>query len=195
MLINPPQIASGKTVVQGAPDFVSTYTIRELLNLHVTLKFQTKVTSSTQTPTGQQELMLSSGEKLITDMYIPTLGLIPNTSYIPTKFLNDDGYVVVDEFLKVKGASSMWAIGDASAIQPPQWLHMEAQSKHLVKNLILILNNKAPLPYKSDGMRKIPPYILIVAEVDEVEADEFFGGRFNGHSDWEEEGNGPFWEL
>jgi len=113
-------------------------------------------------------------------MYIPTFGLIPNTSYIPAKFLNADGYVVVDEFLKVKGASSMWAIGDASAIQPPQWLHMEAQSKHLVKNLILILNNKAPLPYKSDGMRKIPPYILIVAEWDGVEADEFSGAGIMG---------------
>src|ERR1700761_775971 len=101
--VNHSQIASGPIVLEECPTRMSTYATKELLNLKVELKLQTKVMGSAQMPDGRTELKLSSGDTLITDMYIPTFGLTPNSSYVPTKFLNSNGFIMVDEYLKVKG--------------------------------------------------------------------------------------------
>ena len=84
----------------------------------------------------------------MTDLYIPTFGLIPNSSYVPAKFRNANGFVTVDEYLKVKGAENVWAIGDVSDLEPLQFMVANNQSAHLAKNIILILSKKMPLPYK-----------------------------------------------
>lgn len=135
-------------------------------------------------PNGRQELALSSGDKLITDMYIPTFGLAPNSSYIPTKFLNANGSVRVDEYLKVKGAGDVWAIGDVSDVDPSQAVYCDRQSACLAKNITFILSNKTPLPYKVATSRMIT---FLVAE------REFWliFHRFSGHPDWQEGRNRP----
>jgi hypothetical protein len=48
---------------------------RELQNLNVGIKLQTRVVGSIQLGDGRQGLTLSSGDKLLTDMYIPAFGL------------------------------------------------------------------------------------------------------------------------
>lgn len=100
------------------------------------------------------ELSLSDGTKLITDLYIPTFGVIPNSSYIPDKYLNTNGFVKVDEYFQVKGLENqhVWAIGDISDLEPPQLMRAESQSNHLARNIGLIFNDKAALPYK-EGTR------------------------------------------
>ena len=109
---------------------------------------KTKVVNSAKAPDGRQILELSGGEKLIADLYIPTFGVTPNSSYIPEKYLNNNSFVVVDDYLKVKGLENVWAIGDVSDHEPPQFLFADKQAAHLAKNIILILSSKAPLPYK-----------------------------------------------
>ena len=106
-------------------------------------------------PNGRQELTLSGGDKLIADMYIPTFGLTPNSSYIPAKFLNANGSVTVDEYLKVKGARDVWAIGDVSDVEPSQFISCDRQSVYLAKNITLVLSDKTPLPYKVATSRMI----------------------------------------
>jgi apoptosis-inducing factor 2 len=133
---------------------MSTYVTRELQNLKVNLKLKTKVKTSAQLPNGQYELTLSSGEKLVTDMYIPTFGLMPNSSYFPSEFLDAKGYVIVDSYLQVLGAKDVWAIGDVSACEWSQLIPADKQSAHLAKNIVLLLNNKQPLPYKLITHRK-----------------------------------------
>ena len=81
------------------------------------------------------------------DVYLPLIGLNPNSSYIPKTLLNPKGFVVVDEYLRVKGAEGLWAVGDISAIQKPMYMNTEAQSVHLAKNIGLVLQKKQPLPY------------------------------------------------
>lgn len=97
-------------------------------------------------PDGRQELLLSSGEKLVTDLAIPTFGLVPNSSYVPKKFLNTNGYVVVDEHLKVKNAESVWAIGDISDTEFSQFLSCDRQSTHVAKAISFILRDDKILP-------------------------------------------------
>jgi len=154
----------------------------------VDIKLQTKVMDSAQMPNGQQELTLSGGDKLITDMYIPTFGLIPNSSYIPAKFLNTNGSVTVDEYLQVKTAGAVWAIGDVSDVEPSQFICCDRQSAYLAKNIISILSNKTPLPYKVATSRMIT---FLVAEL------EFWLilSRFYGSPDWQEGRNRPFWKY
>ena len=137
--------------------------MKNLQNLKVDIKLQTKVTGSAQMPNGRHELTLSGGDKLNTDMYIPTFGLVFNSSYIPAQFLNANGSVRVDEYLKVKGAEDVWALGDVSDLEGSQYMFLEYQSAHLAKNIALILSNKAPLPYKpfKRGMNEPFPRLQI----------------------------------
>lgn len=112
------------------------------------IKLQAKLTSSTQTPSGQ-ELILSNGERLAADLTIPTFGLVPNSSYVPEKFLNANGYVVVDEYLKVKNAGSVWAIGDVCDTEYSQFLSCDRQSAHVAKAVLSTLKgDKIPPPYQ-----------------------------------------------
>ena len=113
-------------------------------------------------PNGQHELTLSSGDKLVTDMYIPTFGLVPNSSYVPAKFLNANGSVMVDEYLNVKGAGAVWAIGDVSDVEPSQFIFCDRQSSYLAKNITLVLSNRTSTPYKVATSRMIT---FLVAEL------------------------------
>jgi alkyl hydroperoxide reductase subunit AhpF len=57
---------------------------------------------------------------MITDLYLPTIGVIPNTEYLPKSFLGGRGDVQVDNYLKVKGVEGVWAAGDVVDIQAKQ---------------------------------------------------------------------------
>jgi len=134
--------------------------LKALANLEVDVKLNTKAVGSVQLPDGRKELTLSSGDKLTTDMYVSTFGLIPNSTYIPASYLNANGSVMVDEFLRVKGARDVWAIGDVSDVESWQFITCDRQSTHLAKNMISLMNNKPPLPYKVAASRMI---IFLVA--------------------------------
>ncbi|KAH6884438.1 hypothetical protein B0T10DRAFT_579041 [Thelonectria olida] len=140
-------IARGKTVLEGSPTSVSKIVTKDLLNLGVDIKLQESMTTSTQLPNGQHELTLSNGNKLTTDMYIPTFGLAPNTSFVPAKFLNETGAVVVDNYLQVKGAGPVWAIGDVSSAEGSQYVPCNRQSTHVTKNILLMTTGKTPVSY------------------------------------------------
>ncbi|KAK7418779.1 hypothetical protein QQX98_003797 [Neonectria punicea] len=146
-------IASGPTLLEGSPASVAAIATKELRNLKVDIKLQTKVMGSGTLPDGRQELTLSDSDRLIADMYIPAYGLTPNSSYVPTDFLNINGLVMVDEYLKVKGTEGVWAIGDVSDVEPSQFLTCDKQSVYLAKSIVSILRNKLPLPYKVSASR------------------------------------------
>jgi NADH dehydrogenase FAD-containing subunit len=112
----------------------------------------TKVDGSVQAADGPQTISLSGGKTLSADVYIPTFGVIPNSSYIPNKYVNANGFVIVDDYLKIKGLEDVWAIGDVSDREPPQFMFADKQATYLAKNVLLILSKKATLPYK-DGTR------------------------------------------
>ncbi|OBT54308.1 hypothetical protein VE04_05937 [Pseudogymnoascus sp. 24MN13] len=142
-------LGSGSTVLEGSPASVSKISTNSLEKLNVDIRLQTKMTSSIQKPDGRQELVLSSGERLSTDLTIPTFGLVPNTSYVPEKFLNTQGYVVVDEYLNVKNAKSVWAIGDVCDTEYSQFLSCDRQSTYVAKAISSILSDaKIPPPYQ-----------------------------------------------
>ena len=107
-------------------------------------------------PDGRTELTLSSGEKITTDLYLPTVDLVPNSSYVPHSLVNSAGFVMVDEFLRVKGKTDVWAVGDVADIQRPQYMNTEKQSVHLAKNIALVLKGAQPVKYKVEEKGKFP---------------------------------------
>jgi NADH dehydrogenase FAD-containing subunit len=126
-----------------------------LSKLGVDIKLSAKVISTSPSTTGQTEVVYSDGSKVLTDLYVPTFGVVPNSAYIPSKLLNADGFAIVDEYLKVKGTNDIWAIGDVAYVEWAQWIYMERQGGHVAKNLVAILKGKFPTPYKpsNDGNR------------------------------------------
>jgi apoptosis-inducing factor 2 len=160
------QLASGSTVLDDSPESVSKLVLKELTNLGVKIEFQAKVTVS-QLPGGQNELKMSSGRKLAVDMYIPAFGLVPNSSYVPSEYLNANGYVMVDNYLQLSGAGPVWAIGDVCATEGSQYLPANNQATHAVKNILLTLNGQKMLPYKAwtIGKRSISILSVPVADI------------------------------
>ena len=147
---------------------VQKHALKGIATLGLDIKFDTKVVRATTVPTGQTEVTLSNESRLIADLYVPTYSLVPNSSYIPSEFLSSKGFVTVDDYLKAKGAGDIWAIGDVVDVEWKQWIYMDKQSSYVTKNIILILNNKAPVPYKAtpDSSRIIPLFTLTLTLAD-----------------------------
>jgi NADH dehydrogenase FAD-containing subunit len=131
---------------------------------------------------------------MTTDLYLPLIGLKPNSSYIPEALLNPKGFVVVDEYLRVKGAEGLWAVGDISAIQKPQYMNTEAQSVHLAKNLGLVLQKKQPLPYAIGGKGKsllFSAAVIVWERLRLICCEYSYARRPVGTKNW----NGTFWRF
>jgi len=133
------------------PPSVVKFTANELKKLNVKVTLKTKVTDNKPTSDGRTELTLSTGEKIITDLYLPTIGVIPNTEFVPKTLLDTNNRVMVDEFLRVKGAPEVWCGGDAANAQPAQLVYAMSGSAALAKNLDLVLKGRDPVVYKTDG--------------------------------------------
>jgi NADH dehydrogenase FAD-containing subunit len=151
------QVTAGSVVLPGRPKSVSNTAEKQLRNLGIDLKLNTKATDQTELPDGRTELTLTgpSGEptKLVVDLYIPTSGVIPNSSFLPPKMLNPAGFVKVGHKLDVPGAEGVFAIGEVSAVEPAQYVHLERQAGHMAKSLLQLLSGNGPLPYKASTKR------------------------------------------
>lgn len=108
------QVTSGATVLETVIPSVQKIALQYLHNLNVNVKLNTKVVNASKTSDAKQILELSDVEKLSADLYISTIGIEPNSSFVPEKYLNNKGFVFVNSFLKVNGVENVWAIGDVS---------------------------------------------------------------------------------
>lgn len=61
-------------------------------------------------------VFLSNGEKLTADIFIPAIGVKPNTEFLAKELLNDKGYIKSDTHLRVTGAGEhVYCVGDCGA--------------------------------------------------------------------------------
>lgn len=108
-------LSGGDQILGG--DAIAGNAEQELIKLGVQVKLGARVTGSHELPDegaqgGKTEVTLANGETILTDLYLPTMGVLPNTEYLPDKVLRDDKYVLVDEFGRVQNAENVWAAGD-----------------------------------------------------------------------------------
>ncbi|KAH0545372.1 hypothetical protein FGG08_000513 [Glutinoglossum americanum] len=132
-------ITDSEIVLPGLMESAGKAAEKELEKLHVQIVHNTRVTNATPKDS-QTELTLSSGDKLLVDLYIPTVGVTPNTSFLPKDLLDERGNLRVDKYLKVESATDMWASGDVTNAQVKQFVYADKQIPHLTKNLDAVLS-------------------------------------------------------
>ncbi|KAG5920374.1 hypothetical protein E4U61_007957 [Claviceps capensis] len=155
---------SSKKVIllTGSASVLNGYTSRMITNatkylgiLGVEIRTSSIVETTNALPDGKTEIVFATGQKLTTDVYIPTYGVVPNSSYLPANMLDERGFIDVNDCLVVKGANDVYAIGEVSNCEPMNFLSLEAQSKHMANNAILIASGKPTLPYKKNSVKMI----------------------------------------
>jgi len=79
---------------------------------------------------------INNGAKTITaDLFIPTFGVKPNTSFMPAELLDGSGYVKQTPSLRVPGHNNVYVVGDAGSLQEAKALTTDFEINHLVKTL------------------------------------------------------------
>jgi len=134
------EILAGDTIAKGVES--------EIARLGVQVKRNARVKSSSPLPDGRTEVKLANGEVITTDLYLPTMGLVPNTEYLDVKLLDERNYVSVDECLRVKGADNIWACGDIVASARAGFFLADKQAAGVVKNIELAIKGKNQLAIK-----------------------------------------------
>ncbi|KAK8105838.1 uncharacterized protein PG998_003691 [Apiospora kogelbergensis] len=144
-------LSGGDQILGG--DAIAGNAEQELIKLGVQVKLGARVTGSHELPDegaqgGKTEVTLANGETILTDLYLPTMGVLPNTEYLPAKVLRDDKYVLVDEFGRVQNAENVWAAGDIISEPKSSFIIADKQAAGVAKNIDLVLNGKKTTPVK-----------------------------------------------
>ncbi|TVY15229.1 Oxidoreductase ptaL [Lachnellula arida] len=147
---------AGKAVgFEEAPAQSMETALKLLRDLNISVKLQERVTGANESANGRQEITLSDGEKLVARMYVPAYGLVPNASYIPARYVDTKGYVVVDEYLEFKGAENVWAVGDVTDMEPSQLIYADQQSSYAAEATLSVLHSMEPVTYEINPTRML----------------------------------------
>ncbi|KAK1599680.1 uncharacterized protein LY79DRAFT_575329 [Colletotrichum navitas] len=123
--------------------------LNELRRMNVKTIPNTKVTSVSTGSDGRKTLQLTdkSGQTttLETDAYVPTVGSIPNTSFLPASMLDAQGYVNQDASLRVPGHDNVFVVGDVGNLEAGYGRIADLQTQHAVKSIQAQLTG-APRP-------------------------------------------------
>lgn len=130
----------------------------ELKKLNVTIRNNARVTSANNLPDGKTEIVLENGEKVVTDLYLPTMGMTPNTEFLPSALLTEKKFVDIDDFYRVKGTENVWAAGDVVWKPRGSFVLTDKQAAGVAKNIDAVLRGKNQTPVKT-----IPIDVLMVA--------------------------------
>ncbi|GKT45616.1 oxidoreductase ptaL [Colletotrichum spaethianum] len=134
------EILGGDSIAKGVEN--------EIVRLGVQVKKNSRVKNSRPLPDGRTEVTLVSGEIIKTDLYLPTMGLVPNTEYLDSSLINEYNNVKVDECLRVKGVDNVWACGDIISCQRSGFMLTDKQAAGVVKNIELAIKGKDQLVVK-----------------------------------------------
>ncbi|KAI0158469.1 hypothetical protein BJ166DRAFT_304069 [Pestalotiopsis sp. NC0098] len=141
-------LSSGTAGVLGG-DALASNAEAELRKLDVAVRQDARVESTVALPDGKTEITLTGGDKIVTDLYLPTMGMAPNTEYLPAKVLREDKFVAIDEFYRVKNASNVWAAGDIVWLPRGSYVITDKQAAGVAKNIDLVLHDKNPAVVKT----------------------------------------------
>ncbi|GAB7348131.1 hypothetical protein MBLNU459_g6148t1 [Dothideomycetes sp. NU459] len=88
-----------------------------LARVGVDVVYKVQVTGTEQLADGRTKVILDNGKEMECDIYVPAVGVIPMTEYVPKELLTEKGYVKVnDNSLRVDEAGPrVYAIGDVGS--------------------------------------------------------------------------------
>jgi NADH dehydrogenase len=132
------------------------YALRELRGRGIDIRLET-----TLEEVGASSARISSGETLPTRTVVWTAGVAPQPILRELELpLDERGRVPVDEYLRVEGMDSVWAIGDCAAapdprggLCPPTAQHAVRQGPVAARNIAaeLGIGSPAPFEYRSEA--------------------------------------------
>lgn len=123
---------------------------KKLKEKNVKIITSAKVTGAEASTDGTKSwtVTLDNGKKLSADLYIPTTGAIPNSSFIPAEFLDSNGWVKVNKELRVQSSNGsalpIYAVGDINTN------HMRLSFKATEQAKIAVTNIKADIEGKGE---------------------------------------------
>ncbi|KAI1174650.1 hypothetical protein F4777DRAFT_372358 [Nemania sp. FL0916] len=143
-------------------DSIASNVAHELGKFRISRYMPFRITGSRPTADGKTEIQYcgtndEKPETMVTDLYLPALGLTPNTSFLPAGLLNADKFVDVDEFYRAKGAEDVWAAGDVVWKPRASFVVTDKQAAGVAKNIDAVLRGKSQTPVKT-----LPVDILMV---------------------------------
>ncbi|GIC87433.1 NAD(P)/FAD-dependent oxidoreductase [Aspergillus udagawae] len=134
-------VSGTDTVLAGLTPGVQDAAARLLRSKGVHLRTSSRVRKAEYNLTTKQWVVtLSAGEVLTADLYISAMGSVPNSDFIPQSLLDQEGWVNVDEHLRVKDshghvAPNVYALGDITSFTDRLLLRIKPQVKTVVSNL------------------------------------------------------------
>ncbi|KAI0543960.1 hypothetical protein F4679DRAFT_592006 [Xylaria curta] len=150
-------LLSAKKEILGG-DSIAGNVESELSKLNVGVIGSVRVTGTTTAPDGKTVVLLENGDRIFTDLYLPTVGLTPNTEFMPNDLLTENKFISVDQHYAVKGTDNIWAAGDVVWEPRGSFVYTDKQAAGVAKNIDAVLRGKSQSPVKT-----IPFDVLMVA--------------------------------
>jgi NADH dehydrogenase FAD-containing subunit len=106
------------------------------------------------------KVKLSTGHTYTVDAYIATTGTIPNNSFIPKGFLNAQGWVNVDEQLRVVAdgvsRSDTYAVGDITCHPYRLLSRVSLQGETVASNIVAAIEKRTQVAtYSAEAQKKM----------------------------------------
>lgn len=138
----------GPALLPAYPVSVRAELHQRLVDVGVRVHLSTEARRPTSPPDGPTPgpLVLEDAEStLAADAVVWTLGRPrPNTQFLPTHWLDDDGFVRVDETLAVRGTEAVFAVGDVAATDPQRSSARNAGHAVAAANVRAVLRGRRP---------------------------------------------------
>ncbi|KAG8530033.1 uncharacterized protein KY384_005515 [Bacidia gigantensis] len=101
-----------------------------------------KLQSSKRLPDGREEAVFSDGSTRTVDILIVATGRSPASSFLPKSLLDASGKVKTDDFTRIPGVDSAYALGDIASISPGGLVAMMTMVGTTYGNVIAELSGK-----------------------------------------------------
>ncbi|ROW06011.1 hypothetical protein VMCG_04655 [Cytospora schulzeri] len=87
-------------------------------------------------------------ETITADVFMPTYGLQPNSSFAPASMLDQRGYIKQTKYLRVEGHDNIFVVGDVGNLETPHGIHTDLQVLHVVGSLQAYLKGGEVTEYR-----------------------------------------------
>jgi len=147
-------IHSGDRILGELDADLAAFAQRKLEARGVEVLLQTRVKEVTR-----DRVVLGDGRSISTGTVISTVGNVPHPLVQKLGLPQDRGRILVDEFLRVRGFSNVWAIGDAAAVPdlrkgglcPPTAQYAVRQGKRCARNVLAVIQGDSPVAFRYQG--------------------------------------------
>lgn len=174
-------VHSGETILPELSQKLGRYAEEKLRGRGVQIYLETRVAE-----VNGHEVVLSNGERIITNSIIWTAGTAPNPLLDTLPCEKIRGKICADEFLAVPGYKDVWAVGDCAAITdsktgklyPPTAQHAIRQGRVLARNITAAIRGgrRKPFVFETIGQLAALGRRTGVAQI--------FGFNFSGFVAW-----------